>query len=97
MKTIKVKVTRDFTYGGRKVLYVICEPTEQDRKDKSKELVKARPDMKKPVLKMLPKGGSVRYESIKEAGRVNEIPMSSISKCINGKQEFAGGYRWKYV
>ena len=34
--------------------------------------------------------------NISEAGRKNNITISSISLCCNGKYKKAGGYIWKY-
>lgn len=39
---------------------------------------------------------SVIYNSIKEAGELNNIDPSCISKVCSGKRKTAGGYHWKY-
>ena len=39
---------------------------------------------------------SVIYNSIKEAGRLNNIDPSCISKVCRGKRETAGGFHWCY-
>ena len=37
------------------------------------------------------------YNSISHAARVNNISITSISDCINGKFQKANGYVWKFV
>lgn len=37
------------------------------------------------------------YNSIAEAGKLNNIPKYNISACLNKRQHTAGGYRWEYA
>ena len=53
--------------------------------------------MRKEILKYDLKGNFMQeYKSISEAGRKNNIIISSISLCCSGKYKQAGGYIWKY-
>ena len=38
-----------------------------------------------------------RFKNITEAARMTGVNYSSISLCLNGKRETAGGFGWKYV
>ena len=60
------------------------------------EKVKNTNKLKKEVCK-LNKNGEILdvYKSIREASEFNNINISCISKCINKKRSFAGGYIWK--
>lgn len=50
-----------------------------------------------PVQQFTLWGGFVEeYESIKEAHEFTGINKNLISRCVNGKLEEAGGYKWKY-
>lgn len=39
----------------------------------------------------------ISFHSMRDADRQTGIDHSSISKCCNGKQKTAGGYKWKYI
>lgn len=51
-----------------------------------------------PVLQLDINTGRVisEYPSAREAERQLNISQGSISKCCNGKQKTAGGFKWKY-
>ena len=38
-----------------------------------------------------------RFVSLNEASRVTGISLGSIGKCVKGKHQSAGGYRWRYI
>lgn len=37
------------------------------------------------------------FNSIREAGRINNLNQSHITKCCKGQLKTTGGYRWRYV
>jgi hypothetical protein len=78
--------------GGRRVKYIICEPTQMDilkQNGKRKENLK---QIKTPVICL---NNNIRYESIKSASIDLRLDPKAISKCINGKQETVKGYKFK--
>jgi hypothetical protein len=54
-------------------------------------------DRIKPVHKYYLSKYICSYNSIREASEINRIDMSSISRCLNGKQSTADGYVFKYA
>lgn len=57
-----------------------------------------REDLSKPVIKLSKDNEILHfYPSIKQAERECGIHSSNIYKCINGKRNTAGGYKWKYA
>ena len=38
-----------------------------------------------------------RFNTVTEAARMTGVSYSSISLCLNGKRETAGGFTWRYV
>lgn len=56
------------------------------------------PKLSKPVLQIDLKTNQIiaEYPSVAEAGRQLNIDNGSISKCCNGEQKTAGGYKWKF-
>ena len=52
---------------------------------------------RKPVVRISNTGEIKTYGSISEAATDNKVSISSISRCVNGKQSEAIGYKWQYV
>ena len=46
------------------------------------------------VYRINPDGSKTLYNSTTEAGKANGLSRHAISKCINGINKTAGGYRW---
>ena len=50
----------------------------------------------KPVIQLTIDGEKVgAYASVKEAARQTGSPRTGISRCLHGKQKYAGGFIWK--
>ena len=94
---MKIVPDEEMMYNGRKVRYLVCEPTEQDKEERKQKLRDNMPDNKKPV-KAVDLGGNVTfYNSVAEASVKTGTTYSSISKCLRKRQKTAGGFRWFYT
>lgn len=51
----------------------------------------------RPVMKSYNGRCICSYNSISEAGLINNIDSANITKCCNGKRELAGGFEWQYL
>lgn len=49
----------------------------------------------KPIMQFKGEVYVRTWESMSEAARTLNIPVSNISNCISGKRKNAGGYDWK--
>lgn len=57
-----------------------------------------RPDQSKQVMQLSMADEELYiYPSTMQAERETGVAHTSISYCCNGKQSFAGGYKWKYL
>ena len=55
---------------------------------------------KKNIIQQIDKNTNLvikEYPTISSAGRKNQISISNISECCQGKRNTAGGYKWKKI
>ena len=71
--------------------------SERMKKNKLNGYIYANEITKKRVGKFDEFGCIEIYESISEASRKNNISITSISYCANGKRATGGGYIWHFV
>lgn len=91
-KTIKLKPDSDIYYKRRKVLYYVCEESDEDTTKRVKRLKELAENNKVPIRRISAAGTIKYYESVTEAAKASGASYSSVSKCINGKQNSAAGY-----
>ena len=57
-----------------------------------------RKTLGKPVIQLTNEGKFVRFwKCMRDVEREIGIPHGTISKCCNGKDELAGGFKWKFA
>ena len=71
--------------------------SERMKKNKLNGYIYANKITQKRVGKFDKSGCIEIYESISEASRKNNISITSISYCANGKRATGGGYIWHFV
>lgn len=92
MANIKIYPTEPTYVQRKKVLYYVCEETTDDTHKRNERLRRQAEQNKKQVKRISGSGTVKFFDSVKEAAESSNISYSSVSKCINGKQDTAGGY-----
>ncbi len=77
---------------GRKILYVVCEPSATDTYNHN---IKKIENLGNHKIRILCENNSLIYESIKEAATALGLDPGAVSKCVNGKQRTTGGYSFR--
>ena len=77
---------------GRKILYVICKPSQSDINKYNNKKAKNLGDNKKPIICI--STGAV-YDSIKQASIALGLDAGAISRCVSGKQKTTKGFAFK--
>ncbi len=96
MSTIKIFPNEEIS--GRKVIYTLCQATEEDVKNRPRKISSATNCGQKMVKQIQFNGTTIAiFNSIKEASDETNIDMSTISRVVNGKSFSAGGYCWREV
>ena len=74
---------------GRKILHVMCEPSQSDINKYNNKKAKNLGNHKKPIL--CTTTGAV-YDSIKQASIALRLDAGAISRCVSGHQASTKGY-----
>ena len=93
MKIKKKIYPKEPTYiDRRKVIYYVCEESPEERDLRLKKLVEQAKKNRIKVRRVSASGTTTYYDSVQEAAKASGSSASSVSKCINGKQNSCMGY-----
>lgn len=80
---------------GRLVAYIMCHESREDIEKKKTRMREIAVKNRVKVIRESATGDIRYYDSVESAARATGISQSAVSKCINGHQKTAGGYKFK--
>jgi len=92
-KPIKIYPKNGYTYDGRRVIYMMCEPLQEDLDKRAEDLREVGINNRIGIVAKDISSGKVHFfNSMQEASEQLGIPKSSISRCCSGVQNTAKGF-----
>ena len=93
-KYIITEPTEATWINGRKIKYYVCEPNEEDIEKRNDRLRKQAKERRVKVVRKSATGHIKYFSSVEAAASASGVSRSSVSKCLNGHQKTAGGYKF---
>ena len=93
MKNVWITPTSEMWIDGRKVIKILCEPTQQDIRIQNQQKSELGKSKRRPVKCITT---NRVYQSIKDAAKGTGVQPGAISRICNGYQKTSNGFTFKF-